>query len=161
MNIKFLSTLALASMMLACKGPDKAQEQNVDIVPIETSTTISAQQPKLEDTEWKLVEVIGKPIDEFGEQNKVPSFTFHSADKRMSGNAGCNNMGASYELLEGSKIQISQAFSTKMACPNMELEDQVGQMLSNLDTYIINENGELILTKARMAPMLKFVAVEK
>lgn len=157
MRCNMMFAVALGFLAVSCKSTQNTTEnKNVEIVePVSESVSTS----ELENVQWKLVEVIGKPIEEFGEQNKEPLFIFDASSKRVSGNAGCNNMSASYELLEGNRIQFSQAISTKMACPNMDLEDQVGQMLSTLDTYIINDAGELILTKARMAPMLRFVPV--
>lgn len=39
------------------------------------------------------------------------------ADGRVNVEGACNRMGASYQLLEGGKIQVGQAMSTMMACP--------------------------------------------
>lgn len=157
MRCNMMFAVVLGFLAVSCKStqstPENKNVENVEIVS-ETMTTSG-----LENVQWKLVEVVGKPVSKYGELNKEPIFIFEASSKRLSGNAGCNNMSASYELLEGNRIEFSQAISTKMACPNMELEDQVGQMLSTLDTYIINDAGELILTKARMAPMLRFVPV--
>lgn len=151
--------MVLSVALFACKGPDKvSNENNVDYVPIATSST--SKVSSFEGTQWKLVEVFGKSVTEYGQLNKEPIFIFDAEAKRVSGNAGCNNMSASYELLEGGRIQFGPAISTKMACPNMELEDQVGQLLSTLDTYIINDAGELVLTRSRMAPLMRFVAVQ-
>ncbi|SHF04355.1 Heat shock protein HslJ [Mariniphaga anaerophila] len=110
------------------------------------------------ETYWKLVELRGKKIDQGSFQNREPHLILKVSDNRVFGNAGCNNFNGTYELLDGNQIKFSPLATTRMACPEMELESEFLNVLQTVDNY--NNNGdELILNKARMAPLAKFKAV--
>lgn len=125
-----------------------------------SSETKSTPAVVFENVKWDLVEVMGKPVADYGNQMNKPGFFFDGNAKRFYGNAGCNNMGGAYEFIEGNRIRFSEVMTTMMACPNLELEDVVGKMFPTLDTYYISDQGDLIFTKARMAPVLRFVKAE-
>lgn len=145
---------ALLFIGLSCNSAKSVSENDV-----KKETASSLAENTLENTQWKLIEVMGKPIKDYGKQMKDPVFVFESAESRFHGNAGCNGMGGTYKLLEGNRIEFSQVFSTQMACENMELENIVSRMIPTLDNYVINDAGELVITKARMAPVLRFVKI--
>ena len=146
-NYVFMSAIVL--LALSCKSSK------------ETSQAATTQETTLENTRWRLVEVLGKPIAEYGEQMKTPEFYFDSKENRVSGNAGCNQIFGSYKLKEGSGIEFGPLASTQMACQNMSLEQIFTQNVENIDTYAIYDNREMILTKARMAPVFRFVKVQE
>lgn len=154
--MRLKTNLWMAALLIAvwsCKGSKDTNE---------TKQESTAQVSKsIENTQWELIEAMGKPISEYGKLNNVPGFFFDSKEQRFHGNAGCNGMGGTYKLLEGNRIEFSQVMSTQMACPSMELENLVGNILPTLDNYVINDAGELVITKARMAPVLRFKAVKK
>jgi uncharacterized lipoprotein NlpE involved in copper resistance len=107
---------------------------------------------------WKLVELMGKPIDAINRNNKEP-FLQLFADGKMAAYAGCNNMRGSYELKEGSRISFSNILSTKMACENMETEKVFAEILGKVDSYVINGNT-LSLNRSRMSPLARFEAIK-
>jgi heat shock protein HslJ len=74
------------------------------------------------------------------------------------GFAGCNRIFGKYELTEGNHVSFSGVASTLMACPEMEMEEKVKKALEMVDNYSINGN-QLMLAKARMAPLARFEAV--
>ncbi|MCZ2394462.1 MAG: META domain-containing protein [Chitinophagales bacterium] len=155
MNIcKQILLMMAIFIAVSCKGPGKITE-NV----VEKSSSVSTNE--FENIEWQLVEAMGKPIAEYGEQMKKPIFTFDSKENRFHGNAGCNILNGSYKLREGGRVEFGTAMSTMMACPNMTLEGIVSEVLPTLDTYIVYNGSEMVLTKARMAPVLKFIKVKK
>jgi heat shock protein HslJ len=79
-------------------------------------------------------------------------------DNRIQGFTGCNNLMGSYELREGNLISFKGLASTKMACPDMSIENQLNEVLGRVDNYsILGDN--LSLNKARMAPLARFEAV--
>lgn len=157
MNTYRLILVAMFASFVAmsCKSPEKTANK--------VKETVVSQNPssEFENVEWRLVEAFGKPVAEYGEQMKTPIFTFDSKENRFHGNAGCNILNGSYKLREGGRVEFGNAMSTMMACPNMQLEDAVSKVLPTLDTYIVYNGTELVLTKARMAPVLKFVKVTK
>ncbi|MCO5248670.1 MAG: META domain-containing protein [Chitinophagales bacterium] len=125
------------------------------------STDVKAQTTTLENTKWRLVEVLGKPIAEYGELMKTPEFVFDSKEGRISGNAGCNQIFGSYKLLGGNRIEFGALASTMMACQNMNLEKIFNKSIPIIDTYAIYDNNELVLTKAKMSPVFRFVKVQE
>jgi heat shock protein HslJ len=56
------------------------------------------------------------------------------------------------------RIRFSQMISTMMACPEMEVERQLAEVLGTADSYIL-QGDKLQLIRARMAPLAKFEAV--
>ncbi|WPP51367.1 copper resistance protein NlpE N-terminal domain-containing protein [Catalinimonas niigatensis] len=109
------------------------------------------------DTRWKLVELMGQQVD-ITVNNKEPFIMLSSADKRVQGNGGCNTIAGIYTFKEGNRVTFSQMISTRMACPNMEIESQLLNALETADNYSLNGN-QLTLNKARMAPLARFEAV--
>ena len=106
---------------------------------------------------WKLTEINGQPIS--GDFNKEPHFILKNKDNRVNGNGSCNGFGGSYTLDEETlRISFTGLFSTKMACPDMSVEQAFMDVLNKADNYSLN-GDTLTLNKARMAPLAKFVAV--
>jgi copper homeostasis protein (lipoprotein) len=110
-------------------------------------------------TYWKLVEVMGKTVPH--PEGRMPAhMVLNAEEKRVAGNAGCNSFFSTYELDEAtSRLRFEQAGSTMMACPDMSIEDAFMKALQEVDNYSLAD-GKLSLNKARMAPLLRFEAVE-
>ncbi len=79
---------------------------------------------------WNIVEVNGVKIT----SDKTPFVEFNVAEKRLYGNAGCNNFNASYKLdsSNAASLQILPAAATMMACPDMETEGKIFQALDKV-----------------------------
>jgi uncharacterized lipoprotein NlpE involved in copper resistance len=107
---------------------------------------------------WKLVELNGQPVAKTDDMRKEPHMILHTAGKRINANGGCNSMMGSYELLPGNRIRFTKMAGTLMACPNMEIEDQLRKVLEMADNYNL-DGDKLVLNKARMAPLARFEAV--
>lgn len=111
----------------------------------------------LQEKYWKLVELMGKPVVT-AEGQREAYIIFKSFDNRYNGNGGCNSYSGAYELLPLGRIKLLRGMSTLMACPDMDTEAQLHDVLSKVDTYIVSGDS-MMLTKARMAPMARFEAV--
>ena len=112
---------------------------------------------------WKLIELNGKEMSVDREiADREPHFILHEVDNRVSGNTGCNNILGSFELsdvngVEG-KISFSQMASTRMACIDVDYEQEYlnvfeegkGFSIKNDTLFLINEEG---------LPIAKFAAV--
>lgn len=111
----------------------------------------------LEETYWKLTELMGQPVPRLETNNKEAHIILKSGN-RIQGFAGCNNIMGAYEVKDKFLISFSGVASTMMACPDMESEDTLKKVLEKADNYTIKGNT-LSLNKARMAPLAKFEAV--
>lgn len=68
-----------------------------------------------------------------------------STDGKFSSTTDCNNLFGSYTSGDGS-ITLEPIGATKKACVNETQEISYTAMLQNAEGYMINDNGELILT---------------
>lgn len=113
---------------------------------------------RLEERYWKLIEVNGTEVKPNGGGQHEPHITLKSEQKQVVGNGGCNSFGAMYEINGAGRISFSRIISTKMACDKLSLENQFFQALESTDSFHIN-GDTLILHKAKMAPLAKFLLV--
>lgn len=118
-------------------------------------------KPALVGTYWKLVEVMGKAA--IHDEQQVPAHMLLQAEgNRVAGNSGCNSFFATYELDEAKgRIRFSKAGSTMMACSDMSMEDAFHKALAQVYNYSIGEDGRLSLSKAKMAPLMRFEAMDR
>lgn len=107
---------------------------------------------------WKLVELNGKAIAVDSTFIKEPHIIFKDNDNRIVGNGGCNNISGEFVVESINRISISKTISTRMACPRMDLEQEFLDVLQKVDNFNVNGDN-LMLNKARMAPLAKFKAV--
>ena len=109
------------------------------------------------ETYWKLTELMGKPVNPPAGVREI-HIVLKKQDGRFQGFAGCNNIMGSYELKDENFIGFKGIASTKMACPDMTIENQLMEVLGRVDNYSIL-GDKLSLNKARMAPLARFKAV--
>lgn len=107
------------------------------------------------ETRFMLVELMGKPYSA-AEGTRAAYIQFASGEMRASGNSGCNSFTGSYELQDGNRIRFSQMASTKMACLDMNIEQEFLNVLQSADNYWF-DGTNLVLNRARMAPLARFV----
>lgn len=127
-----IAVLAAASALLlaGCLVNDSDQSQ-------EDATSIA----RLQEGEWMVEEIGGQGIVD----DSRPTLLF-GEDSRLSGNASCNRLIATYTV-EGSKITISPGGLTRMVCPPvlMDQERKLVDLLNTVATYRIDKSGALIL----------------
>lgn len=119
---------------------------------------LSKESYALQEKYWKLTELYGKPVTVDSTFRKEPHIIFKNADQRFNGHGGCNGFSGTYELRSGNRISISNAVSTQMACPNMDIETQFLKALQAADNFNV-AGAQLVLNKARMAPLARFKTV--
>lgn len=121
--------------------------------------TLTKTDQQIQDIYWELIEINGQSIADIPNLNREPYMRLNTQDLRAEANGGCNGMGGSYELdEENNRLRFSQFMSTKMACENMDIEQQLAHVIEQTDSYHV-ANDTLQLFKARMAPLAKFKAV--
>lgn len=92
---------------------------------------------------WQLVELEGEPIQL--PPASTPTLRFSDQDTRpVHGFGGCNRFSGNY-LLVGSTVRLSQLVSTRMACPNLSLEQRYMAMLAKANRYATPDAHTLVL----------------
>jgi len=112
----------------------------------------------LTDTRFELVELMGQPVTLAEDSQARIHLFLSSSDSTASGYAGCNSFSGTFEIQDGSRIRFSKMASTLRACLDMEIETELMKVYETTDNY--NFDGtNLVLNKAKMAPLARFVAV--
>lgn len=85
--------------------------------------------------EWNVVSVFNQPISETTE--KAPFLIFDTKGNKISGNAGCNRLTGKLNINEDNRLSISipPVATTRMACPDMETENNILSALSSVKTF--------------------------
>lgn len=132
-------------------------KNSADTAARSTTDSSTAQQDGITEKYWKLTELMGKPIPQTPADKKEIHIKFRSTNN-LEGFGGCNGLGATFEIKEGDRITISSIIRTQMACPELDIENELIKVLETADNY--NHSGDkLVLNKARMAPLARFEAV--
>ncbi len=97
---------------------------------------------------WKVSKLVG--IDSL---SKSPTVDIDLNAKKISGNAGCNNYGASFSI-DKEQIKFETPFATKMYCTNMNIEKAFFECLQNTSYYKI-ANGKLRLFSSENIELLE------
>ncbi|GHV55666.1 hypothetical protein FACS1894182_00420 [Bacteroidia bacterium] len=101
---------------------------------------------------WKLVEIMGRPV------TASEAHIQFKTDGTVNGSLGCNTFRGSYTTPQETRIQFSQLVTTLKMCIDMSVEDDLKQVLEKADSYSLSGN-QLILNRARMAPLARFEVV--
>ncbi len=106
---------------------------------------MNQKDSNLEGIVWVLSAMGEKAVKE-SEQVESPTILFNTEEASFSGNASCNQYFGSYKLKGPNSISISDKMGvTKMACPDMSLEDEFLEFLPRVTSYSFEE-GKLKLT---------------
>ncbi|MEP7253912.1 MAG: META domain-containing protein [Ginsengibacter sp.] len=124
------------------------------------SSNMASNTPSttLTETYWKLTELMGKPVTMDSGQQKEVHMILRKAENKVEGFAGCNGFGGTYTTKNDFNISFSDMIHTMMACPSLDMENEFFTVLKTVDNYYV-VGDTLTLSKARMAPMARFVAV--
>jgi len=151
MRSLILAFVFLTIVLSGCKS-----SQKIPVVPSQPTPSPTTQ---IQETTWKLIELMGKPVV-LSENNKKGIYIILKKEENgVQGFSGCNTIMGKYELREGNRITFSAMASTMMACPDLAIETEFNKMLGTVDNYSLNGNT-MTLNKAKMAPMARFEAVE-
>lgn len=145
-KITLMILIAIIATMGACSSSKKGSAAS--------NQTAMTTTREITNKRWQLIEIRGNKVAE-SINGKMPFIEFSKTDNRYSASAGCNGIGGEYTLEGTGKITFSKGMSTLMACPDMEVEEQLAKVLEIADNYTIN-NDILSLNKARMTPLARF-----
>jgi heat shock protein HslJ len=106
--------------------------------------------------EWNLIEMNGQSMAE-AETATLPFIGFNQAESSIYGNAGCNSFFGTMVTDENNAnaLRFDNMGSTKMMCPNMEVEDAMLSALAKVSSIEFNEE-ELQLKDANNQTILRF-----
>ncbi|MDG3582646.1 META domain-containing protein [Galbibacter pacificus] len=93
---------------------------------------------------WALETIDGKAIDK---TMKRPNLEFNLRNGQVFGFGGCNRINGTL-VVEKDSLAIGALASTKMMCPNAELETQFLQIVNNMKFHYKYKNLILTLTSA-------------
>lgn len=107
----------------------------------------SASKPL--DGNWNCTQIsgLGKP------ELATPTLRLEAAEKRATGNGGCNAWFASYESDGAGTVKFGGIGATKMACNDgrAQIESAFFNALREADSYQFGADGRLILSKGKSA----------
>ena len=94
----------------------------------------------LENKRWVLREMNGKAIAPTSD-GKEMFILFDTKDNTYGGSGNCNSMNGMYTV-QDEMINIHEMASTKMACPNLDLESEYFLILSKVNRYELKNKRE-------------------
>jgi heat shock protein HslJ len=122
-----------------------------------TKTTDSSKGKfALSETKWKLTELNGKPVT--NTTGKDFYINLDSKTAKFVAYAGCNNISGAYTMIAETKLAFSKIISTKMACPNSDMEAKFVKALEKVDNYMIEDSGKMLHFHNGKKAIAKFVA---
>lgn len=129
---------------------------------IEATTVIKKVNPAvgrytLSETKWRLVSLNKKGVIQKG--NKVYFLKLNSKDARFTAFAGCNSIAGNYVMPSSDKLDFSEVIMTRMACPDMTLEDKFGAMLVQVKSYKLDKETLMFFGEGKKE-LAKFEAIE-
>jgi len=115
------------------------------------------KDPSLKAVNWKLKELKtykGESIDK-----RPPTLRIDQSTGQFSAYSSCNNVNGTVHILEGDKISFGQMAVTRMACPDMNLEQLFLNALENVSNYRLVD-GQLILGMPDYPDLMLFETLE-
>ncbi|MEJ8801653.1 META domain-containing protein [Pontibacter sp. H249] len=85
------------------------------------------------DAYWMLLSVEGQNIPE-AQDNRMSYIRFQENEADVFGFAGCNKFNGKYKLTDTS-LQLTELASTRMSCPNIDVENRLMEALRSTTTY--------------------------
>lgn len=132
------------------------------MIAMATMVACGTQQPQtsLENTEWKLIELNGAANEVFAADPDTFFLTL-SSENGLTGVGACNNFFGSYTIGEQGALTLEPMGMTRMACHNMELEDEFVKALYEVDAYSIEGEQLSLYNDGTKVAVFNAVAAEK
>ena len=126
------------------------------------TTTISDDPAKgkfpLAETKWKLIELNGKTVTSATDKDYY--INLDSKSGKFAAYAGCNNFAGTFVMKSAGMLMFSKIMGTKMACPNMDFENNFIKTLEKTSSYMIENKGKLLHLHNGNKLLAKFEAVK-
>lgn len=105
----------------------------------------------MENTKWNLSELQGATDEAFADAD---TFWFALDGEGIIGVGACNRFFGGYQLNESDGFRVGGMGMTRMACPNMDLEDSFVRVFEEMDGYEIC--GDVLTLKKGAEVLAKF-----
>lgn len=156
MKIKLTTVALIALTIMGCNSSKQVGSTATDD---NSKLMENTKNQSVEDVKWVISTLEGKDMSDIKNHGKAIYFTLNSKDNRVNGYSGCNTFMGTYKL-EGTQISFSQMASTRMACPDSDInESEILSVFETADNFTIAD-GKLSLNKARRAPLAVFAKEE-
>ena len=149
--VSFFPVVLITIFCLSCAETKKSTSDKNTAIPISPVTNLT-------ETYWKLTELMGKPVPITPAEKKEIHITLRKEGNRVEGFGGCNGFGSTFVTRNNFNISFGTITSTMIACPELDLENELFNVLKTVDNYYI-KGDTLSFSKAKMATMARFVAV--
>ncbi len=108
---------------------------------------------------WDLIELQGNSVQSSPQIHPFLQF-YPGQERRISGSLGCNRLGGTFVLSSDTTITLSPITTTRMACPDANLEYQFSRVLGQADHWqIVNKELQLRIGQ-KTAAILKASPLE-
>ena len=110
---------------------------------------LSACSPKLSpdsswgSRRWVVIEMKEVPVQQSGGRQDA-YVEFFPAEKRFTGNGGCNRINGNYTLEKRSDLRFSDIVSTKMSCPDLAFETAFLATLADVNRFEMLDDNMLL-----------------
>lgn len=155
--MKTTTVILIALTIMGCSSVKKTdalgnQEDLEALAPVKGES--------IENVKWVLSTLGGQDWSATPNSGRTIHFTLDSENQRINGYSGCNSFMGTYTIDAHNRISFSKLASTRMACPDPEInEAEILRFFETADNFTIAD-GKLSLNKARMAPLAVFSKVE-
>lgn len=110
---------------------------------------------------WEITDVNGSKVTMSAPDAEMPYLGFDVVNGRLSGNAGCNSIMGSFPTSDpAGKISFGDVATTRMMCPDMEVEQNVVQALGNVAGYKSEGADKVALVSADGAQLLSLKKIK-
>ena len=130
-NFKILVFLLIIITSVNC-NPSKKNITNTNDTMTSKKTDAS-----MAGTYWKLTELRGKHVEITPVDNKEIHIKFIPEGNKVEGFGGCNGFGGNYTTKNDFNISITNMISTMIACPDLEIENELFNVLKTADNYYV------------------------
>ncbi len=141
---------AIITLLINCSNTKKTGTQ--------TGSDTTKTGSTLTETYWKLIELMGNTVEKTPADQKEVYIKLKKDGNKIEGFGGCNGFGGEFTTKNDFNISMTNIISTMIACPDLERENELFNVLKTVDNYYAR-GDTLSLSKAKMATMAKFVAV--
>lgn len=117
-------------------------------------STRNAVTPSSIGGEWNIIEINGTVVVPAPDQ-EFPFIGFDTKNGKVYGNSGCNRMTGSFDVnAKPGTISLDAMGSTRMACPDMAVEQNVLSALARVKKYRRLGKGNMALCGSSGLPVI-------
>lgn len=103
-------------------------------------------------TQWQLVRLMGRDLAFEGDK-----FVFTFNDGQFAGMGACNRFMGRYTTSETGALKMEELATTRMMCPDTELEAEFTKILNQATHYEVDGDMLLILSNGEMQAVLQAI----